>query len=79
MVTYNKDSLIRFPEDVTENLVKYMQETNQGQILLRRNKRYFYVTLHDGATNQYQEPGYHDHIYVLALPMPITLPELDSE
>jgi len=78
MTTYNKDNVVSFSEKATNQLVKYMQDTNQGQILLRRDNCMYYITLYDGAFNQYQEPGYHDHITVIALPMMITLPELED-
>jgi len=78
MTTYAKHNVVSFSENATKQLVKYMQDTNQGQILLRRENCMYYITLEDHAYNQYQTPGYHDHVTVIALPMAITLPELED-
>lgn len=58
-------------------VLHYMQTTEQGQILLVRKGQYLRVTMLDGATNEYQESGYHDYLQVELLPPPISLPTLD--
>jgi len=73
MTTYAKEKYVRLPERVTKLIVKYMQSTNQGRILLLHDGRTLAISLYDGATNNEQTSGYHDDIRVEELPPAIII------
>ena len=56
-----------------QRILSYMQQTNQTKIMLVYNERYVMIERKDGATNQYQEHGYHDYLDLTWLPLPIRL------
>lgn len=80
MTTYpiSRRDVVTLSVDETKTIIEYMYQTNQGSItLLLRNKQYF-IELYDGATNQHQEPGYHDGLNVRLLPPAISISGLGS-
>lgn len=67
---------IRLTKAQEEKLIRFMHQTRQACVHLLFRGDHLRVTIHDGATNNEQEPGYHDYLRVEVLPLPVELPWL---
>lgn len=83
MSTYKFDAVdvpgprrIKLPKEKEERLIRYMHQTRQANLHIIYHDDHLLVSLHDGATNNEQTPGYHDYLDIEVLPLPVQVPWL---